>query len=156
MIDFVLEPYRMFAAEELPHWSAKTFNNPCRYMHSYNNYWTGPTRFMTRRGSEMDSRRLCGKAWRRQRRGLQSRHALQTPRTRRVWLSPFCTHEAYHEVHHMLVNVYLSAPTGWMQESGASFAFPAQLFAGVPRYMASVALAPAWAFELSGCHHGRN
>jgi hypothetical protein len=42
MIGFVLEPYRMFTVDELPEWSAKTFNNPCRYIHQNNNVWEYP------------------------------------------------------------------------------------------------------------------
>ncbi len=37
MIGFVLEPYRMFTTDEMPDWSKRTFNNPCRYIHQNNN-----------------------------------------------------------------------------------------------------------------------
>ncbi|KAI2506877.1 hypothetical protein MHU86_7562 [Fragilaria crotonensis] len=40
MIAFVLDPYRMFSVDEVPEWSEKTFNNPCRYIHQSNNYWS--------------------------------------------------------------------------------------------------------------------
>ena len=42
MIGFVLDPYRMFTAEETTDWAQKTFNNPCRYIHQNNNYWEFP------------------------------------------------------------------------------------------------------------------
>ena len=153
MISFVLLPYRMFTADELPSWSAKTFNNPCRYIHQNNNLWDFPLydkgvvpkwtveRFVTTWGGKNDD----------------------VFDIRTIYESGgydgygFFTHEAFHEFHATLVNTYNAQPSGWLQESNAESA-PALLFLAGDRIMASVALAPAWplGFPQTDYNNGAN
>ncbi|KAI2506880.1 hypothetical protein MHU86_7565 [Fragilaria crotonensis] len=139
MIAFVLDPYRMFSVDEVPEWSEKTFNNPCRYIHQSNNYWSYPLYaegvvpkwtveyYMERYGGAADAVFDLGTLYKNG--GFDG--------------YGYFTHEAYHEFHSMMVNTYGAAPSGWLQESSAEFA-PVSTFPGIPVYMASVALAPAW------------
>jgi hypothetical protein len=140
MIGFVLKPYRMFTVDEVPSWSAKTFNNPCRYIHQNNNYWSFPiygeehipkwtVEYYARQyGGSLDAVFDLGNLYKNH--GFDGYH--------------FVTHEVFHEIHNTLVETYRASPSGWLQESGTESA-PTFLFPGVYQVIiAGVALAPAW------------
>ena len=140
MIGFVLKPYRMFKVDEVPPWSAKTFNNPCRYIHQNNNYWSFPLYseefipkwtveyYAQQYGGSPDAVFDLGMLYKNH--GFDSYH--------------FVTHELFHEIHYTLGETYNGKSSGWLQESVTESA-TTLLFPGVSRVIiAGVALAPAW------------
>ncbi|KAI2506870.1 hypothetical protein MHU86_7555 [Fragilaria crotonensis] len=151
MIAFVLDPYRMFSVDEVPEWSEKTFNNPCRYIHQNNNYWSYPLYaegvvpkwtveyYMEKYGGAADAVFDL--------RTLYKNGGFEGFR--------FFVHEAYHGFHSTLVSTYGAGPSGWLQESSAEFA-AVFTFPGVPVLMASVAIAPAWPLSLGGSNADDN
>jgi hypothetical protein len=139
MIAFVLQPYRMFSSDEIQDWAVKTFNNPCRFIHQYNNDWDFPLysdgiipkwtteRYVKEQGGSQDATFDLGMMYR----GIEP------------YGYGFFTHEAFHQFHASLVEVYNAQPNGWLQESAAEFA-ATMLFPKGNRILASVALAPSW------------
>ena len=139
MIGFVTKPYRMFTADEMPEWSKKTFNNPCRYIHQNNNNWDFPLYSedtIPKWTVERHAKRVADSADAVFDLGVLYRNGGYIGYT-------YFTHEAFHEFHVRLVETYDAQPSGWLQESTAEGA-PALLFPGGRVSLAAFVMTPAW------------
>lgn len=135
MIAFNQEPYRRFeSANHVPRWSAKYWNNPCRYIHNFNNGWQFPiyeSSFPKWTANENGNKAA-----------VFDLGALY--RTRADWASmAFVAHEMYHGMQGHIGDVYLSSVSRWLLEStaefGASITFP-----GARKIIAPLAMAPSF------------
>ena len=126
MVGINLEPFAWFAsADEVPAYSARSWNNPCRYVHQHNNGWLYP---------------FYGNAMEKYEDGAFDLRTLYEDRGAGMY--GFVVHETFHGFQGEICNTYGTCGGRWLAESTASFgcdfAFP-----GADTYAAPYVVAPA-------------